>query len=631
MEKEIESDIIKATQNSLGKYVKRPPLSEKLLKKPPFRFLHDIITTVLKTTSFFDGLFDENELISDNVKDRESKIVFLNKVISVLSLTTGKTLSVKSSKIVAGQEPEKTNELLQCLALALDKKLSSDEAVKKIKGISNSLQDAQTQKKISTKSTKKNVSNPLVSKSSEKLSSRKGTTEKSATKNEKDKITEIKIRKKENGQVKQPKVQPSKTNTLKDSVSLQSKSGTKVSLIEKSKTSSKNTENLNSHKKDLEPLVTEKFNEPLSHDKEVLEENEQVIPNQDIRNESPSELNNDRNETGKLNSSYTLADGDLNLSSSTNDIKELENNTTGINTDKNENVLKSDDISLENNQLQIKKNEIEQSNLDPDENHANDNQVPQIQQIDEPIKHLPLQLTNTTPITQNNTTITRPLSVRPSSSRPGAPRLREKLDNLVSETENVLLGKVHIITENTGHDEEEEGSLIIVEPQESESHSANDTQNDSYLLQNEHGHLVQQILDSQRELSEVSGKTEIEWQFGVQKAKEAQHQEIDQLKFNIQTLSRVANPLGKLLDHIQEDVEVMRQELQQWKNIYDDVSKEISKEKTLNEDSLQPLHAKLKQLEIEIEEKADKICDLKILIHKNATRIEKLLNSGNVQ
>lgn len=46
MDDEISPDVIKATQNSLGKYIKRPPLSDKLLKKPPFRFLHDIITSV---------------------------------------------------------------------------------------------------------------------------------------------------------------------------------------------------------------------------------------------------------------------------------------------------------------------------------------------------------------------------------------------------------------------------------------------------------------------------------------------------------------------------------------------------------------------------------------------------------
>lgn len=72
-----------------------------------------------------------------------------------------------------------------------------------------------------------------------------------------------------------------------------------------------------------------------------------------------------------------------------------------------------------------------------------------------------------------------------------------------------------------------------------------------------------------------------EWEFGAQKAREAMNREIEQLRYNIQGLSRVANPLGKLLDHIQEDVEVMRQELQQWTKTYDEASKELSKQKML--------------------------------------------------
>lgn len=38
--------VIKKTQDLLGKYVKKPLLSDKLLKKPPFRFLHDVINVV---------------------------------------------------------------------------------------------------------------------------------------------------------------------------------------------------------------------------------------------------------------------------------------------------------------------------------------------------------------------------------------------------------------------------------------------------------------------------------------------------------------------------------------------------------------------------------------------------------
>ena len=40
-----------------------------------------------------------------------------------LALVLGKTLSVKPSKVVAGHEPEKTNEFLQLLAEAANKKV----------------------------------------------------------------------------------------------------------------------------------------------------------------------------------------------------------------------------------------------------------------------------------------------------------------------------------------------------------------------------------------------------------------------------------------------------------------------------------------------------------------------------
>lgn len=43
---EISPAIIKKTQDTLGKFVKKPALAEKLLKKPPFKFLHDVINAV---------------------------------------------------------------------------------------------------------------------------------------------------------------------------------------------------------------------------------------------------------------------------------------------------------------------------------------------------------------------------------------------------------------------------------------------------------------------------------------------------------------------------------------------------------------------------------------------------------
>ncbi len=61
---------IEKTQATLGALIKKPPLTAKLLAKPPFRFLHDIISEVTRATGFADGLYDEAELNSENVKVR---------------------------------------------------------------------------------------------------------------------------------------------------------------------------------------------------------------------------------------------------------------------------------------------------------------------------------------------------------------------------------------------------------------------------------------------------------------------------------------------------------------------------------------------------------------------------------
>ncbi|KAM9305645.1 TRAF3-interacting protein 1 [Gastrophryne carolinensis] len=128
----MEAAIIRRTQDSLGKVIRKPPLTEKLLGKPPFRYLHDILTEVIRATGFFKGLYTESELKSDNVKDKEAKIGFLQKAIDVVVLVTGDPLSVKPARIVAGHEPEKTNEFLQAIGKCCLNKLSSDDAVKRV-------------------------------------------------------------------------------------------------------------------------------------------------------------------------------------------------------------------------------------------------------------------------------------------------------------------------------------------------------------------------------------------------------------------------------------------------------------------------------------------------------------------
>lgn len=50
------------------------------------------------------------------------------------------------------------------------------------------------------------------------------------------------------------------------------------------------------------------------------------------------------------------------------------------------------------------------------------------------------------------------------------------------------------------------------------------------------------------------------------KQREAVQREIDKLRGSIQTLTRSANPLGKIMDYVQEDLDSMQKELEKWKN-----------------------------------------------------------------
>jgi TRAF3-interacting protein 1 len=87
-------------------------MTQKLLEKPPFRYLHDIFTSTMETTGFGAGLYDESELDAKSITERDAKINFLAKMVALVELMTGEKIDVKPAKIVAGHEPDRTNFML---------------------------------------------------------------------------------------------------------------------------------------------------------------------------------------------------------------------------------------------------------------------------------------------------------------------------------------------------------------------------------------------------------------------------------------------------------------------------------------------------------------------------------------
>ncbi|KAF0763702.1 TRAF3-interacting protein 1 [Aphis craccivora] len=118
----VNKELVKQVQLSLSKYINKPQLTEKLLNKPPFKFLHDIVTNVIQSTGYLKGVFTDEEIISTNVTTKETKIKFLEKLITAIQSTTNKTLSARPSKIVAGLEVTKTLELLLAIVFGIETK-----------------------------------------------------------------------------------------------------------------------------------------------------------------------------------------------------------------------------------------------------------------------------------------------------------------------------------------------------------------------------------------------------------------------------------------------------------------------------------------------------------------------------
>ena len=115
--------------------ITKPRLAAKLLDRPPYRFLQDIVISVNQRTGFGNGVWTEAELTSDkdNKTDSKQKVTFLKKLIDLVSAARSRDLNadVNPRKIAAGQEADKTNLLLQELARAAASGINAEDLAAK--------------------------------------------------------------------------------------------------------------------------------------------------------------------------------------------------------------------------------------------------------------------------------------------------------------------------------------------------------------------------------------------------------------------------------------------------------------------------------------------------------------------
>jgi len=105
----------------------RPKLRGRLLQKPPFRFIHDIVMAIVKESTTFPTslIFSDVELDSSTFKDnKQAKLAFLDKLISLVNSCRESPVEVHSRNIVAGVQPVATLSLLVAFG-----KLAQDDSI----------------------------------------------------------------------------------------------------------------------------------------------------------------------------------------------------------------------------------------------------------------------------------------------------------------------------------------------------------------------------------------------------------------------------------------------------------------------------------------------------------------------
>jgi len=109
------------------------------------------------------------------------------------------------------------------------------------------------------------------------------------------------------------------------------------------------------------------------------------------------------------------------------------------------------------------------------------------------------------------------------------------------------------------------------------------------------------------------------------KEKELAQKEIEKLRNSIQTLCRSAHPLGKIMDYLQEDIDSMQKELEVWRKDNKKYALALKAEQSITESDVEPLHAQLGELELEISDMVDRISSVKSNIIRNDEKIRDMI------
>ncbi|XP_062954747.1 TRAF3-interacting protein 1 isoform X1 [Cynocephalus volans] len=660
--------VVRRTQEALGKVIRKPPLTEKLLSKPPFRYLHDIITEVIRMTGFMKGLYTDAEMKSDNVKDKDAKISFLQKAIDVVIMVSGEPLSAKPARIVAGHEPERTNELLQIIGKCCLNKLSSDDAVKKV--LAGEKGDVKGRASLTLKSQELDNKNAREEESricKDKEDRRNSEIKERSTSRDQKHKEELKEESKPKEKERdKEKSRENDRDRHKDPERDKYREGEREKTKNRAKQERERDKDRGNRERDKD-ADREKERERRS---EGGKEKERL---RDRDRERDRDKARDRDRRRVKNGEHSR-DPDREKSREHDKLEKKSANSGEISKKLLEGSLKDSKAETEaeisaraSRSLMTKTSKWRSKNSVEGTKEANtystsishDNSTSLWRENTEPYPAAKQKGDSTSdaegevgPAGQDksevseNSEIPNELSSslrripRPGSARPAPLRVKrqESVEALTADRAGSGKTVSNVIVESQNSDNDEDDQFVVeAAPQLSEMSEIEMVPAVDLEEEEKHGGLVKKILETKKDYEKLQqsskpGEKEksLVFESAWKKEKDVVSKEIEKLRVSIQTLCKSALPLGKIMDYIQEDVDAMQNELQLWHSENKEHAEALRKERSITDCAVEPLKAELAELEQLIRDQQDKICAVKAKILKNEEKIQKMVCGINL-
>nr|XP_036865516.1 TRAF3-interacting protein 1 isoform X4 [Manis javanica] len=590
-------------------------------------------------TGFMKGLYTDAEMKSDNVKDKEAKISFLQKAIDVVVMVSGEPLSAKPARIVAGHEPERTNELLQRIGKCCLSKLPSDEAVKRVLAGEKGHEKGRTS--LTSKSQALNNRDVRGNEPGHKDKEERRNSdikERRASRDGKQKEEPgEESRRRAKGQDRE-RTKERGHDRRQDAHRDRARAGESERARNRAQQHGDRDRDRGSRDRSRDPERARERRSEGGRDKDRPRVRNGE-PSRDPDREGSREQDNlEKKSPSPGEAAERLADGSFKDSKAETEAevspRASRSVTTKTSTWRSRNSVEGTrDASADSAVSDDNATGLWHENIEPE---------PAAKQKEGEVG--PSGRDEAAPPVSTEPPDEAPPHARriprPGSARPAPPRVKRQESSEVLPTDRSGSGKPvsNVIIDSQNSDNEEDRQFVVeAAPQLSETAGLEMVQAVEFEEDEKHGGLVKKILETKKDYEKVQqspkpGEKEksLVFESAWKKEKDIVSKEIEKLRVSIQTVCKSALPLGKMMDYIQEDVDAMQNELQVWSGENKQLAEALRQEQSITDGTVEPLKAELAELEQLIKDQRDRICAVKANILRNEEKIQKMVYSINL-